>query len=109
MDEIKRVLGVLEGRLTGRDWLVGDKMTFADMAFIPWNNWLEMILLCEEEKKFDGFPLVKAWHERMTSLPSWKKCMEHRAELMDAQGLMSNGMPKGVTDMEQYKAMIRGE
>jgi hypothetical protein len=26
---------------------------------------------------------------------------------MDAQGLMSNGMPKGVADMEEYKAMIR--
>jgi glutathione S-transferase len=62
VDEIKRVLGVLEGCLTDRDWLVGDKMTFADLAFIPWNNWLEMIILCEEEKKFDGFPMVKAWH-----------------------------------------------
>lgn len=95
VDEARRVCGVLEGCLQGRDWLVGDKITFADLAFVPWNDRLEVVLMVENEKKFEGFPNVKAWHERMTSRPSWTKAMEIRAKLMDEQGLMWNGMPKG--------------
>ncbi|KAI1267683.1 glutathione S-transferase [Xylariaceae sp. FL1019] len=47
-DEIKRVLGVLETALAARpadsQWLVGDKMTFADMSFVPWNSRLSEVL-----------------------------------------------------------------
>lgn len=32
--EILRVLGVLEGVLKDRDWLVGGKMTIADVSFV---------------------------------------------------------------------------
>ncbi|CZT49299.1 uncharacterized protein RSE6_10120 [Rhynchosporium secalis] len=38
MKEIKRVHGVLEGILVGRDWLVGDKCTYADLAFVTWEE-----------------------------------------------------------------------
>ncbi|KIX05926.1 uncharacterized protein Z518_03900 [Rhinocladiella mackenziei CBS 650.93] len=34
--EIDRVTGVLDLALTGRDWLVGDKCTCADLSFINW-------------------------------------------------------------------------
>lgn len=102
VDEARRVCGVLEKCMQNRDWLVGDKITFADLAFVPWNDRLEVVLMVENEKKFDGFPKVKAWHERMASRPSWKKAMEIRAKLMDEQGLMWNGMPKGINNMEEY-------
>jgi GSH-dependent disulfide-bond oxidoreductase len=36
--ESKRLLGVLERRLTGREWLMGDAYTIADMAIFPWIN-----------------------------------------------------------------------
>jgi GST-like protein len=36
--ESKRLLGVLERRLTGRDWMMGDAYTIADMAIFPWVN-----------------------------------------------------------------------
>lgn len=106
-EEAKRVCGVLEKSLAGREWLVGDKITFADLSFVPWNDRLEAVLMCEEDRKFDGYPLVRAWHERMTSRPSWKKAMEIRAKLMDEQGLMWNGMPKGVSNMEEYMEKIK--
>jgi len=34
--ESRRLLGVLEGRLEGRDWIMGEDYTIADMAVWPW-------------------------------------------------------------------------
>jgi glutathione S-transferase len=75
-------------------------MTIADLAFLPWNDRLDVVLMCAAESKFDGFPRVKAWHESMITRPSWK-------EFMDEQGLMWNGMPKDVSNMDEYQAKIK--
>src|ERR1700680_1176737 len=34
--ESKRLLGVLDSRLAGRTWIMGDAYTIADMAILPW-------------------------------------------------------------------------
>ncbi len=34
--EAKRLLGVLDGRLTGRAWIMGDSYSVADIATFPW-------------------------------------------------------------------------
>ena len=34
--EAKRLLGVLDQRLEGRDWVMGDEYTIADIAIFPW-------------------------------------------------------------------------
>ncbi|PMS33889.1 GST-like protein [Trinickia symbiotica] len=34
--ESRRLLNVLEGRLEGRAWIMGDQYTIADMAIFPW-------------------------------------------------------------------------
>jgi len=34
--ESRRLLGVLEGRLEGRDWIMGEDYSIADMAVWPW-------------------------------------------------------------------------
>jgi GST-like protein len=36
--EAKRLLGVLDGRLAERAWIMGDLYTIADMAIFPWIN-----------------------------------------------------------------------
>ncbi|WP_343642980.1 glutathione S-transferase N-terminal domain-containing protein [Roseateles sp.] len=36
--ESKRLLGVLEQRVTGRGWIMGDEYTIADIAIWPWVN-----------------------------------------------------------------------
>jgi GST-like protein len=36
--ESKRLLRVLDRRLTGREWIMGDAYTIADMAIFPWVN-----------------------------------------------------------------------
>ncbi|KAK8078921.1 hypothetical protein PG994_002728 [Apiospora phragmitis] len=40
--QVTRVLGVLEGWLDGKDWLVGDKMTYAVMVWVSWNERLDI-------------------------------------------------------------------
>ena len=107
VDEARRICAVLETGLRGKKWLVGDKMTFADLAFVSWNDRLDVVLKVEYEEKLDEFPNVKAWHERMTSLPSWKKAMQIRGRLMEEQGLMWNGMPKGISNMEEYAEKMK--
>ncbi|WP_312997295.1 glutathione binding-like protein [Achromobacter animicus] len=36
VDESKRLLAVLDKRLEGRDWVMGDQYTIADIATFPW-------------------------------------------------------------------------
>ena len=38
LNESKRLLGVLEQRVTGRAWIMGDEYTIADIAIWPWVN-----------------------------------------------------------------------
>lgn len=108
--EAKRVLGVLEVVLSAKpanaQWLVGDKMTFADLAFMPWNFRLSEVLVCSWDEVWEGVPHVRAWHELMAELPSWKRCMELRARLMDEQGLQWNGIPKDIESFSQYETEI---
>lgn len=110
-NEIKRVLGVLEIVLAAKpadaQWLVGDKMTFADMAFMPWNYRLSEVLMQSWDEVWEGFPHVRAWHEKMVELPSWKRSMELRARLMDEQGLQWNGVPKGIETFTEYEDKIK--
>lgn len=107
--EVRRIQGVLEGRLKDRAWLVGDKMTYADLAFAPWDDRTDALLECTTADKFDGFPHLAAWHERVTARDSWVKAMDTRARLMDEQGLDWHGMPKGMKNMAEYQAKIKAE
>jgi glutathione S-transferase len=108
-NEARRMLNVLDRVLEGKMWLVGDKMTYADLAFLPWNDRLDLVLGVPVENMLDGFPNVKAWHERMASRPSWVKVIETRTRLMDEQGLMPNGMPKGMKNFQEFEANIKTE
>ncbi|KAJ7785510.1 glutathione S-transferase [Mycena olivaceomarginata] len=105
-EQVRRVLGVLDGWLEGKQWLVGDEMTYTNLAWVPWNDRLDGTIGVVLEEKFTGFPNVKAWHECMTSRPSWINSMETRATLIDEQGLMWNGVPKGMASFQEYEAKI---
>ncbi|MCI5074503.1 glutathione S-transferase N-terminal domain-containing protein [Oricola sp.] len=62
--EAKRLYGVLNTRLEGRDYLV-DEYTIADMALWPWISRFEWqgIDLAE-------FPNVRAWYQRVAARPA---------------------------------------
>ena len=51
---------VLEGVLSKQDYLVGGKLTVADIAWVPWNNLLKPALLGEDFKFEEEFPRTAA-------------------------------------------------
>ncbi|MDM0013971.1 glutathione S-transferase N-terminal domain-containing protein [Variovorax sp. J22P168] len=57
--ESKRLLGVLEKRLEGRAWLMGDVYTIADIATFPWVRNLIGFYEAGELVGIDDFPNVK--------------------------------------------------
>jgi GST-like protein len=56
--ESKRLLGVLEKRLTGRDWVMGERYTIADIAIFPWVRNLVGFYEARELVGFDDFSNV---------------------------------------------------
>ncbi|KAK8109288.1 glutathione s-transferase [Apiospora sp. TS-2023a] len=83
-DEVKRVLGVLELHLrrTGQPYLVGDRVTYADLMFAPFHNVLCSVILYPEfeaEWKAD-FPRCYEWHQRLMRRPKVVEAFQQRAE-----------------------------
>jgi GST-like protein len=56
--ESKRLLGVLEGRLADRAWIMGDSFTIADVATFPWINNLIGFYAAADLVGFGNFPNV---------------------------------------------------
>ncbi|KAL4860388.1 hypothetical protein BDV12DRAFT_205121 [Aspergillus spectabilis] len=83
-NEVYRVTGVLEKALSGREWLIGGKCTYADLAFIPWQTMLGFMLgEGWDEKEFAlQFPQTTAWLERMRQLPAVKKVLAEKEQAM---------------------------
>ena len=44
-NEVRRVLSVLNTALEGKRYLVGDKVTIADLSFVPWHSIIPVRLL----------------------------------------------------------------
>ena len=57
--EAKRLLGVLEGRLTGRAWMMGDAYSIADIAIFPWVRNLIGFYGAGELVGIDEYPQVQ--------------------------------------------------
>ena len=58
VDESKRLLGVLDQRLAGRAWIMGDDYTIADIATFPWVRNLTGFYGAGELVEIDKFPNV---------------------------------------------------
>ena len=58
VDEAKRLLGVLERRLAGSEWIMGDAYTIADIATWPWVRNLIGFYEAGELVGIDNFPNV---------------------------------------------------
>ncbi|XHS78175.1 glutathione S-transferase N-terminal domain-containing protein [Burkholderiaceae bacterium UC74_6] len=59
VNEAKRLLGVLEQRLEGRAWIMGDEYTIADIAIFPWVNNLIGFYGAGELVGWSDFPNVQ--------------------------------------------------
>ncbi|SHH41805.1 GST-like protein [Cognatiyoonia sediminum] len=71
VDESRRLLEVLDTRLAGRDWLVGDAMSIADIATYPWARsyfWATVSV--------EGLPHLQAWFDRMDAMPKVQEALQ---------------------------------
>jgi len=82
--EINRVLGVLNDILTDKEYLVEDRISYADLSFVTWLGVLEWDSMGKGEwKKNEKFAAVKAWYERLTERESVKTAMVIKASGKD--------------------------
>jgi GSH-dependent disulfide-bond oxidoreductase len=68
--ESKRLLGVLETRLEGGDWIMGDEYTIADIASLGWVRNLIGFYDAGYLVDYDEFKNVPAWLERGLERPA---------------------------------------
>jgi GST-like protein len=68
--ESKRLVGVLDGRLKGREWIAGE-YSIADMINYPW---FEAIAKLHPDV-LEGADAVKAWMKRMAARPAVQRGM----------------------------------
>jgi len=68
--ESERLLGVLENRLDGRNWIMGDEFTIADVALIGWVRNLIGFYGAGELVHYERLKHVPAWLERALARPA---------------------------------------
>ncbi len=68
--ESRRLLGVLEGRLKDRAWIMGDGYTIADIAILGWVRNLVEHYGAGELVGYADFPHVTAWLARGLARPA---------------------------------------
>lgn len=73
-----RVLGNLDRRLEGRDWIAADAFTIADLLLASVLRQLRHTAL------MDGYPNVKAFYARAMARPAWKRTLDLYAERLGA-------------------------
>jgi GSH-dependent disulfide-bond oxidoreductase len=69
-DESKRLLGVLDQRLDGRQWIMGDDYTIADISLMGWVRNLVGFYGARDLVEFDAFKHVPAWLQRGLARPA---------------------------------------
>lgn len=68
--ESKRLLAVLEQRLDGRDWIMGDSYSIADITTLGWVRNLVGFYGARELVEFDKLKHVPLWLERGLARPA---------------------------------------
>jgi glutathione S-transferase len=78
--ELLRVTGVLDATLQKQEWLVGNKCSYADLAFIPWYVMFEEAPLELETK----YPAFWKWYQAMKARPAVSKALAQKKAAMAA-------------------------
>ena len=74
--ESKRLLGVVETRLDGRQWIMDDDYTIADISLVGWVRNLVGFYGAGELVEFDRLKRVPAWLERCLARPAVQRGLE---------------------------------
>jgi GST-like protein len=70
VNEAKRLLGVIEERLNGRSWMMGEEYTIADIALMGWVRNLIGFYGAREIVQYDLLSSVPAWLDRCLARPA---------------------------------------
>ena len=76
VDETKRLVGVLDARLAGRDWIMGDEYTMADIALLGWVRALVGFYEAGPLIGYDDFANVDAWLKRGLARPAVQRGLD---------------------------------
>ena len=74
--ESERLLGVLETRLTGRQWIMGDDYTIADISMFGWVRGLVGFYGAGEITGYNKLTHVPAWLERGLARPAVQRGLD---------------------------------
>ena len=74
--ESKRLLGVLDARLAGRTWIMGDDYSIADIATLGWVRNMITLYEARELIGYDQFAHVDAWLSRGLARPAVTRGLE---------------------------------
>jgi len=74
--EYDRCLGVLERRLEGRDYILGEAYSVADIIAFPW-----VLIAKPLSRSLDAFPRVSAWRQRVKERPAVQRGVDLGKEL----------------------------
>jgi GST-like protein len=74
--EAKRLLGVLETRLTGRPYMLGDDFSMVDISLIGWVRGLVQFYGAGDLVEYDTLKQVPAWLERCLARPAVQRGLE---------------------------------
>lgn len=74
--EARRLLGVIDTRLEGRRWMMGDDYTIADIAIFPWVRTVIGLYEARELVGFDELRSVPAWFDRCMARPASQKALD---------------------------------
>jgi GSH-dependent disulfide-bond oxidoreductase len=75
-NEARRLLGVLEGRLQGRQWIMGEEYTIADISMLGWVRGLVGFYGAGELVGYGALKAVPAWLERGLARPAVKRGLD---------------------------------
>ena len=106
-NEVKRIAGIIDAHLRKQKqdigdncgvWLVGNKCTYADLAFVPWN--LELL---HRQRLFPAgfdaekeFPVFYQWYQNINKRPAVQKVIEMRDHCITTmQDSAAAVLPKG--------------
>ena len=75
-NEARRIYGVLDKRLEGREWVASDDYSIADIAIFPWlRSWQNQGI------DWSDFPHLKRWFDRVAARPAVQRGVEVLASL----------------------------
>lgn len=75
-DEVNRMYGVMNQRLSDRPYLAGDDYTIADMIAYPWTAGWEI-----QGQDINDFKYFKRWFEELSARPAVQRGMDVGSEL----------------------------